>query len=109
VRDRQFLAGLVGALLVALGLMALWWPVYIDQYDQYGVQISCGSGFSAGISADALTGPDGHHVVERCGTALLLRRVWAIPAALLGWLLVTGFLIAWLHHQPKPEDAPSRP
>jgi hypothetical protein len=36
-----------------------------------------------------------------CDTALFVRRAWAIPAVAIGWLLVTGFLLAWVHREPK--------
>jgi hypothetical protein len=43
----------VGAVLIVVGLLALWFPVYLSQYDQYGMQISCGRGFSANLSQAA--------------------------------------------------------
>ena len=86
--NRQLYLGIVGALLVVVGLLALWFPVYLSQYDQYGIQIACGRGFSADLSqaADA----NGNGLVAQCGTALLLRRLWAIPAAIMGWLILAA-------------------
>ena len=48
--NRALFLGVAGALLVVVGLLALWFPVYLSQYDQYGIQIACGRGFSADLS-----------------------------------------------------------
>jgi hypothetical protein len=101
VSNRALFLGIAGALLVVVGLLALWFPVYLSQYDQYGIQISCGRGFSANMSQAADANGDG--LVAQCGTALLLRRIWAIPAAVLGWLILTALIASWLHHAPKTE------
>jgi hypothetical protein len=102
VGNRQLFLGIAGALLVAVGLLALWFPVYLSQYDQYGMQISCGRGFSANLSQAADASDDG--LVAQCDTALLLRRLWAIPAAVLGWLVITGLIAAWAHAKPSEEE-----
>ena len=85
--NRQVVLGVVGAALIATGLLALWFPVHVGQYDQWGMQISCGRGFNASLSQT----PGAHDagLAGQCGTALLLRRLWAIPAAIIGWVLVT--------------------
>ena len=72
--------------MIAAGLLALWFPVHLGQYDQWGMQISCGRGFNASLSQT----PGAHDagLAGQCGTALLLRRLWAIPAAIVGWVLV---------------------
>lgn len=96
--NRRLFAGIVGVALLVIGLMALWFPVYLGQYDQFGVQITCGRGFSSNLSQAAEA--DGENLVAQCGTALLARRFWAIPAAAAGWLLLTGYLVAWVHNGP---------
>lgn len=101
--NRQLYLGIVGALLVVVGLLALWFPVYLSQYDQYGIQIACGRGFSADLSQAAEAGGGG--VVAQCGTALLLRRLWAIPAAVLGWLILAGMLAIWVHTKPSAQES----
>jgi hypothetical protein len=101
VSNRALFLGIAGALLVVVGLLALWFPVYLSQYDQYGIQISCGRGFSANMSQAADANGDG--LFAQCGTALLLRRIWAIPAAVLGWLILTALITSWLHHAPKTQ------
>lgn len=109
VTKRPFAVASAAAALAAAGVLALWWPVYLDQYDQYGVQISCGRAVAAGLSQDVLSSSDGEGLLDRCGTALLIRRAWAIPLVLIGWLVLTGVLIDWLHHAPQgqEEDAPN--
>ena len=101
--NRQLYLGIVGALLVVVGLLALWFPVYLDQYDQYGMQIACGRGFSANLSQAAEA--NGHGLVAQCGTALLLRRIWAIPAAVLGWSILTGLIAIWVRTKPPAEES----
>jgi hypothetical protein len=101
VSNRQLVVGAVGALPVVISLLALWFPVYLGQYDQFGIQITCGRGFSANLSQAAAA--NGHGLVAQCGTALLERRIWAIPAAVLGWLVLTGLLATWLHNAPRAE------
>lgn len=101
--NRQLFLGIAGALLVVIGLLALWFPVYLNQYDPYGMQIACGSGFSANLSQAADTNGDG--LVAQCGTALLLRRIWAIPVVVLGWLILTGLIASWVRAKPTAEES----
>jgi hypothetical protein len=93
--------GAAGLALALIGLMALWFPVYLGQYDLYGVQVACGNGFSSNLNQAAQA-----NLVTKCDTALLVRRAWAIPAVAFGWLLVAGFLLAWVHAaQPEKETS----
>lgn len=101
--NRQLALAIVGALLVVIGLLALWFPVYLSDYDQYGMQIACGRGFSANLSQAA--GANGDGLVAQCGTALLLRRIWAIPAVILGWVILTGLVASWVRAQPPAEES----
>lgn len=105
MKNRHLLLGIAGALLVVVGLMALWWRVDLSQYDHYGMQISCGRGFRADLSQAADAG-DG--LVAQCGAALLLRRIWAIPVAVLGWLILTVILAIWLHTKPPVAEESTR-
>jgi len=103
VSNRQLYLGIVAAALVVIGLLALWFPVYLSQYDQYGMQIACGRGFSADLSQAA--GAHGNGLVSQCGTALLLRRLWAIPAVVVGWLILAGLAAAWVHTKPSEAES----
>jgi hypothetical protein len=49
--------------------------------------------------------PDEHVWQKQCGTALLLRRIWAIPVAVFGWLILTGLMATWLHDTLKAPEA----
>ena len=72
------LAYTVCGVLVAIGLIALNFPVFLDAYDQWGFQIKCGTGYATDLTqAAAVAGQ--HNYVDKCETALLARRMWAIP------------------------------
>jgi hypothetical protein len=85
--------GVAGLVLALIGLAALWVPIDLNQHDAYGFPIECGNGFSSNLSQ--VVQNNGGDVVTKCESALLTRRVWAIPSVAIGWLLVTVFLIAW--------------
>lgn len=100
---RQIYVAIVGLLLAFVGLAALWFPVYLDQYDAYGIKISRGNGIGfqlAHISHDVNASTAG------CGKALLIRRAWAIPTVALGWLLLTWAAIMWVHNGQQLSDEP---
>lgn len=96
--------GVAGLVLAVIGLAALWFPVGLDQHDVYGFPIECGNGFSSQLPQLS----DGDAVAE-CQSALLMRRVWAIPSVGIGWLLVTVFLAAWAREaRPLELTSPER-
>jgi hypothetical protein len=101
--NRQLCLGIVGASLVVIGLLAMWFPVYLSQYDQYGMQIACGRGFSTNLfqAADAR----GEGLVAQCSTALLLRRIWAIPVLVLGWLILIRVIAKWVRSESSAEES----
>lgn len=98
---RHIIFGLAGLTLALIGLMALWSPIYLNQYDLYGLKVTCGNGFSSNLSQAAEA-----NLVTKCDTALLVRRAWAIPAVAFGWVLVMGFLLAWAQ-AARPEKETS--
>jgi hypothetical protein len=95
--------GIAGVLLAVIGVAALWFPVYLDQYDLYGIQVACGRGFSSSLTQAAQAGNG--NMVDRCGTALLVRRTWAISAVAIGWILITSFLVSWVHRDQQEKEA----
>jgi len=101
VSHRHMFLGIAGLALAVIGLLALWFPVYLDQYDSYGIKVTCGNGFGSNLTQAVQA--NGGDLVTQCGSALLVRRAWAIPAVASGWLLVTGFLVAWVHRESKDE------
>jgi hypothetical protein len=43
---RRIVAGAVAVVLLTVGLLALRWPVYLPDFDPWGVQVKCGSGLA---------------------------------------------------------------
>lgn len=84
-----------------IGLGALWFPVYLNRFDDYGIKVNCGNGFSASLTQAAASSEG--NLVGQCDTALLVRRAWAIPAVALGWLLLTEFLVIWVRQGRSSE------
>jgi hypothetical protein len=106
VSNRQVLVGVVGTALIAAGLLALWFPVHLGQYDQWGMQISCGRGFNGSLSQTP--GAQDANLAGQCATALLLRRLWAIPAAVIGCVLVTVVAAIWVRTTPDDSEESTR-
>jgi hypothetical protein len=75
---RAFYFGVGCAVVIAAGLLALNYPVFLDAFDQYGFQIKCGTGFDTDLSQAAAAAGE-HSYVDQCETAVLVRRLWTIP------------------------------
>jgi H+/Cl- antiporter ClcA len=85
--------GIVCGVLVAIGLIALNFPVFLDAYDQWGFQIKCGTGYATDLTQAAATvGQD--NFVDKCETALLMRRMWAIPLVAICGLVLLAVTVA---------------
>jgi H+/Cl- antiporter ClcA len=85
--------GVVCGVLVVFGLIALNFPVFLDAYDQWGFQVKCGTGYSTDLSQAAATvGQD--NFVDKCETALLVRRMWAIPLVAVCGLVLLAVTVA---------------
>jgi hypothetical protein len=91
---RVWYIGIGGALLLAIGLFALRFPVFIDAYDQWGWQIECGNGFAANLTQAENAGAEGTDVVAACQGALLGRRLWTIPLIAVGVLALMSVLLS---------------
>ncbi|TAM67957.1 hypothetical protein [Mycobacterium sp.] len=101
--------------LLAGGLLALRFPVFIQAYDQFGWQVKCGSGFTTDLTQASSAerkptgqnanvdapGTPGTDYVGHCNDALMTRRAWAIPAAALGGLTLTWVAAAALAHDRR--------
>ena len=83
---RAFYLGVLSIVLIAAGLLALNFPVFIDAYDEFGFQIKCGTGFISNLT-QAAAANGGDHYVEQCETALMVRRLWTIPLVAIGSIL----------------------
>ncbi|SOJ53129.1 hypothetical protein MSIMFB_00630 [Mycobacterium simulans] len=99
---RQLYLGIAGLLLGVVGLFALYLPVYLNQFDSYGVKITCGNGFSSDLTQAHQANSDA--LASQCDTALLVRRAWAIPTVAAGWVLITGFLVIWVHNDQNKKQ-----
>ena len=106
---RAFYLGLVAVALIAVGLIALNFPVFIDVYDQFGFQIKCGTGYITNLT-QAAEATGGDHVGQ-CQTAVLLRRLWTIPMIAIGAVLlgILTFVAAtvWGRESVFGEDSPA--
>ncbi|MFN3005873.1 hypothetical protein [Mycolicibacterium wolinskyi] len=86
---RAVYIGIAGAIIVAIGLYLMSMSVYLDDFDQYGMQIPCGTGFSAHLDQAAAAGGE---YVDKCGSALVTRRLWTIPVVVIGGLALLAVL-----------------
>jgi hypothetical protein len=112
LRNRMGLT-LVASTAVFIGVLALFWPVHLDDYDQYGFRIGCGDGavadYEQAKSADRQaskslqqqTPERGTDRVGDCRSATRWRRGWAAPVAVLG---IAGLLTALLDRERRPRD-----
>ena len=55
-RHRLAYTGIACGLLLAVGLIAMNLPVFLDAYDQSGFQIKCGTGYASDLSQAAAAG-----------------------------------------------------
>ncbi|KUI32376.1 hypothetical protein AU195_08995 [Mycobacterium sp. IS-1496] len=90
---RAWYVAIGGAIMVAIGLFALRFPVLIDAYDQWGWQVECGSGFVANLTQAENAAVDGADFVASCQDALLIRRLWTIPMIALGVVALLAVLL----------------
>ncbi|MGE2716846.1 hypothetical protein ACQI4L_22550 [Mycolicibacterium litorale] len=94
MRPRAWYIAVGGAILLAIGLFALRFPVFIDGYDQWGWQVKCGSGFAANLTQAENAAAGGTDFVGSCQDALLTRRLWTIPLIAVGVITLVAVLVA---------------
>lgn len=105
--NRGWLIFCVGAALLGTGLLALNFPVFIDTWDQWGWQVKCGTGYSTDLTQAeiATQAAPQTNLVDACQSALAMRRAWTITIALVGWVLLSGLVIAlWRHASAHHHD-----
>lgn len=85
--------GIVAAVVLAVGLFALNFPVFLDDFDQWGFQINCGTGYVSKLTQAAAVVGEKNYVAE-CESALLTRRLWTIPIVVLGGVVALAVVIA---------------
>lgn len=105
---RRLLAMIVMVTLVLVGFLGMWWPVYLSEFDQYGIQIDCGSGFLSDLAqAGRADGTGG--LAGECGTALLIRRAWSIPLMVIGTVVVIVLALRGTRVERPVSSAPPTP
>jgi hypothetical protein len=90
---RRFVVLVAGVALLALGLLALDFPVFLPDFDQWGFQIDCGSGFQSALAQAGIADSSGHHYVDQCQAAVGVRREWSIPVVAAGVLMLGALLV----------------
>jgi hypothetical protein len=85
--------GIVCGVLLVVGLIALNFPVFLDAYDQWGFQIKCGTGYDGDLSQAAAAVGE-HNYVDKCDTALLMRRLWTIPLVVISGVVLLVVTVA---------------
>jgi hypothetical protein len=91
---RRLLILAAGLFLLTSGLFALWMPVFLGDFDQWGFRINCGNGLHSVLSQAEIADSAGTHFVDQCGTAIAVRRAWAIPLAVTGTLFLSALVIS---------------
>ena len=94
---------LIGIALLAGGLFALCFPVFLGSYDNLGIEVKCGNGYYAQLlqattddqQSKLETGQAATNYVEQCQSALAHRRAWLIPVTALGALILIPELVVW--------------
>lgn len=87
---QRFLVLLIGLALLIGGLIALRFPVFLADFDQWGFQINCGSGFQSALTQAASADP---RYVDQCHAAIAMRRDWTIPVTLIGGVMLIGLMV----------------
>jgi hypothetical protein len=82
-----------GVVLLTVGLLALRFTVFLPDFDQWGFQINCGSGFQSALTQAGIVDSSGTHFVDQCRTAITMRRAWAFPLAVAGAVLLGALMV----------------
>jgi hypothetical protein len=98
------MVAVTGAIMI--GFLGMWWPVYLPDFDLYGIQIDCGSGFVGDLSHAERSGGD---LAGKCGTALLVRRAWSIPLMVAGTAVLIALALRGTRVTRRVSSAPSGP
>jgi hypothetical protein len=90
-----------------VGLIALNFPGFLDAYDQWGFQVKCGTGYASDLSQAAATVGQ-QNFVDKCETALLMRRMWAIPLVAISGLVLLAVTVASAITSARESLVPNR-
>jgi hypothetical protein len=89
-----------GVALLTIGLLALRFPVFLADFDQWGFQINCGSALHGSFAQAGIADSAGSNFVDQCQSAITIRRAWTIPLAATGALLLSALLVMAPHQRP---------
>jgi hypothetical protein len=92
--NQRFFVLVVGIALVVGGLLALRFPVFLPDFDQWGFQINCGSGIQSALTQAGVADSAGTQFVNQCHTAIAMRRAWSIPLVVVGALLLGALMVS---------------
>ena len=119
VSDRRLLTWVAAFALLTIGLLALQFPVFLDDFDRWGIQIKCGSGFSAApIQASIADEFNTQHpdmatstasYTQLCKHALTVRRIWAIVTAAVGGAILAYLVVLLLKPQRQQDNTINSP
>lgn len=100
---RQIYTAIAGLVLALIGLAALWFPVYLNELDPYGIKVDCGNGIVTDLGQAHNAQSD--DLVSSCETALLVRRAWAIPTVAVGLGMIAWFAVLWVREEQREREA----
>ena len=106
--NRVALIVFTAVVLLAGGLLALYFPVFIDAFDQFGWQVKCGNGFTTELTQASSAAGTARRYVDQCNSALMIRRSWAIPTAALGGVTLTWQAAAAVVHDHRRSTLSAR-
>jgi hypothetical protein len=105
--NKGLLIAALAVLLLGGGLLALNFPVFLDHFDQYGMQVECGTGYFSNMTQASVANTSGHAVnyVDECNSALAIRRAWSIPMVAIGLLIIAGLTVELYRHAERTGEA----
>ena len=103
----RLLVGILGVVLLAGSLVALSVPVHLGDYDRWGMQIDCGTGYHTRTWQAAIDDQNDPQYpiapaarpatsyTDQCRSALAQRRAWTAVVAIAGALILVPEVVAW--------------
>jgi hypothetical protein len=107
LHHRLAYTAIVSVVVLAIGFLALQFPVFLDAFDQWGWQIKCGTGYATDLTQAAAAVGDQNYV-DDCETELLMRRLWTIPLVVIGGLTLLAVIVAAATTSARESLVPNR-
>jgi hypothetical protein len=102
--DRRLIVLAVAVVLIAGGLLALQFPVYLAEFDRWGAQVRCGNGFGAELLQASIANDGTTSFTDGCKSALAVRRGWAIGLVVVGGVVLSWVVLPWLKQDRSSDD-----